>query len=800
MAKPLAGLRVLSMEQAAALPFASRHLADLGAEVIRVQSHRRGAGALLEPSLFRNKRMVGLDLAKPEGPEAFRKLARGCDVVAHNYTPRVMRKYAIDFDAIAAIHPRVIYCSITGFGTTGPWRDRPLFGPGAEALSGQNLLIGDPETSIPGRPGTITYADNICGLNLLLAVLAALERRDRISRPQHLDVSLYETGVANLGAVIAERSLGAPLPSRIGNKDHRYGYQAVVQAQGHDRYVAISARVDQLDALLAVLDASHVPGASDVVDASRATEIAGKCASMSAELIVEALQSADIAAAVVADASDVMDSPRLRARGYFGHYSSGNDTPQFALPWGNATELELVWPKSIGADNEGVFRDIAGLSGEDIEALERADVLGTRDVQFATRPASDPEVKIDRGELSRVDRTPRSLEREHQRQIETQTLGGTAAGKPDYRVLELAAGTGVAFASKVFADLGWEVVRVEPEEGDPLRELQSRWGAGQGGAFAYLNARKKSVIAPRSRIAALARASDVVIGDFRSPALRSLGLDGESFEFEHLNPRLLNVSLTPVGLHGPESRHCHSDLTLQAASGFLFLTGEYDQVPQQLTPYAAEQVGGLAAACAIYAALIECLQDGRMRRLDLALADGLTSCVHHQGSRYTNTGEVARREGRVKQALRMAPASDGYIYCAPGAVASVSMEGVAKLLDEPRLAEERFQTAEGRMTHWDEYVELMASRFRTRSRQSWFEAAESLHLTFALVQTVDELLACPQLRSRGFLETLEDHPRGAVVMPANIMQTEAPEKQRPPRYVEPGCDTQDVMNRWLGES
>ena len=147
----------------------------------------------------------------------------------------------------------------------------------------------------------------------------------------------------------------------------------------------------------------------------------------------------------------------------------------------------------------------------------------------------------------------------------------------------------------------------------------------------------------------------------------------------------------------------------------------------------------------------------------------------------------------------MAPASDGYIYCAPGAVASVSMEGVAELLDEPRLAEARFQTAEGRMTHWNEYVELMTRRFRTRSRKSWFEAAASLHLTFALVQTVDELLACPQLRSRGFLETLEDHPRGTVVMPASVMQAEATREQ-PLRYVEPGADTQDVMNRWLAES
>ncbi|MEJ2131768.1 MAG: CoA transferase, partial [Gammaproteobacteria bacterium] len=662
--------------------FASRHLADLGAEVIRVQSHHRGAGVLLEPSLFRNKRMVGLDLAKPGGTEAFRRLARACDIVAHNYTPRVMRKYGIDFESIATLNSKVIYCSVTGFGTTGPWRDRPLFGPGAEALSGQNLLIGEAGAFTPGRPGTITYADNICGLNLLLAILAAIERRHRISAPQHLDVSLYETGVAHLGAVIAERTLGAPLPSRVGNDDARFAYQGVVPTRGHDRYVAISVNADQLDALLACLDAERI------------SDVAGRCASREAENLVESLQRLGIAAAVVADAGDVMTSPQLWARDYFAFYPDAEPTPQFALPWSGAGELELVWPSSIGDDNAHVFRDVAGLSDEELDSLEKAGAVGAREVGFATRPAKDPDVKIDHGELSRVDPTPRRAERSGER-IETCVVDGKADGTPRYRLLELAAGPGVAFASKLFADLGWEVVRVEPRGGDPARDMPSRWGEGRGGAFTYFNARKKSVTPSPANIAALAREADVVIGDFRASALRALGLENDTFE--RLAPRFLTASLTPVGLEGPTSDHRHSDLTLQAVSGFLFLTGEYEQMPQQLTPYAAEQVGGLAAAGAIYAALVETLRDRRKRRLDLAIADGLTALVHHQGARYASTGEVPRREGRVKHALRMAPSEDGYIYCAPGAVASVSMEGVAKLLDEPRLAEARFQTAEDRM-------------------------------------------------------------------------------------------------------
>ena len=189
--RPLEGVRVLSMEQAAALPFATRHLADLGAEVIRVEAPNR-APRVVGVDLFRNKRRVALDLSQEAGPEAFRHIAAGCDVVAHNFTPRVMRKFGIDYAGIKAVRDDVIYVSLTGFGTTGPWGERPLFGPGAEAVSGQNNLIGEAD-AWPGRPGTIVYADNICGLHALTAILGALERRGRTGKGQHIDISLYET-------------------------------------------------------------------------------------------------------------------------------------------------------------------------------------------------------------------------------------------------------------------------------------------------------------------------------------------------------------------------------------------------------------------------------------------------------------------------------------------------------------------------------------------------------------------------------------------------------------------------------
>ena len=107
--QPLRNIRILSMEQAVALPFATRHLADLGAEVIRVQSHQRVSGTGASGSLFRNKQLVGLDLSAPHGPQLFLKLAANCDVVAHNFTPRVMRKFGIDYDGVKAVNTVVSF-------------------------------------------------------------------------------------------------------------------------------------------------------------------------------------------------------------------------------------------------------------------------------------------------------------------------------------------------------------------------------------------------------------------------------------------------------------------------------------------------------------------------------------------------------------------------------------------------------------------------------------------------------------------------------------------------------------------
>ena len=394
--RPLAGVRVLSMEQAAALPFATRHLADLGADVIRVQSHRRPAPDTYDIELTRSKRQLAIDLAAPAGPEVFRRVAAACDVVCHNFTPQVVRKFGIDYASIRALKPDIIYLELTGFGTDGPWRARPLFGPGAEAVAGHNLLIGDPD-QWPGRPPTITYADNTCGLYAVLALTDALARKERLGAGSHLDISLYETAVSQLGPVLAERGLGA-VPERNLNRDAAFAVQGSYPSADPARYVAVSVPHGAEAVAAAAL------GAATGGEAGLAAAIAARPARDAAA----ALQSAGIPAAVVADAAALATDEHLWARGYFGladrrDHGLRGEYAYSGPPFGGGADADIRPSRPVGTDSREILASVAGYPAEEIERLVAAGAVGTSAPARQPGPEADPATRIERGQLSRVD-------------------------------------------------------------------------------------------------------------------------------------------------------------------------------------------------------------------------------------------------------------------------------------------------------------------------------------------------------------------------------------------------------------
>ncbi|MFQ5382402.1 MAG: CoA transferase, partial [Dehalococcoidia bacterium] len=347
------------------------------------------------------------------------------------------------------------------------------------------------------------------------------------------------------------------------------------------------------------------------------------------------------------------------------------------------------------------------------------------------------------------------------------------------------------------ADAGWDVVRADLPGTSRMDRAESRWGGGAGGAFGAISAGKRTIrLNNVNTLPEIAAAADVVIGDFSSGGRTAAGLPDEVFP--RLSPRLATVSVSPHGLTGPRAESPAAELTMQAASGLMFLTGEYDQPPMQLPPYQAELTGGVAAACAAVAAARLARHTGVRQQADVSIVEALSSHIYQATAAYSYRGTVIRREARVKAGLRMVPASDGFVYCAAGALATQRMDGLAKLIDEPRLNDERFATAEGRMENYDELVALFVPPFRERTAKEWFEAAEALHLTFALVQTVDDLFECPQLSARGLLrdETAPDGRR--IKVPGRPFITTStgpsPGDERPAS----GVETVDTLD-WLDD-
>src|SRR6267378_2756390 len=234
MSGPLSGVRVLDLSRILAAPFATQLLGDLGADVIKVERPHVGDDArqygppfLDEPggnesgfylSTNRNKRSITIDHSTQRGADLIRELAEASDVLVENYRAGVLHKYGLGYEGLRAINPRLIYCSVTGFGQDGPYADRAGYDGVFQAMSGMMSVSGVPD----GQPGAgpmkvgVSMVDILTGLYASSAILAALRHRDVISgRGQFIDLSLLDCGVAALSHYAQNFLItGVPAPRR----------------------------------------------------------------------------------------------------------------------------------------------------------------------------------------------------------------------------------------------------------------------------------------------------------------------------------------------------------------------------------------------------------------------------------------------------------------------------------------------------------------------------------------------------------------------------------------------------------
>ncbi len=246
---PLTGVRVLDFTWVLAGPYCTRMLADLGAEVIKVQTRATGGvDAANESGYFitwsRNKRGITLNMGEPEAVAIARRLVAHCDIVVENFSARVLRNWGFHYEALREVRDDIILISMSGMGHSGPWRDYVSFGPTLQAVSGLSYVMGEPGRQPPGFG--YSYADHTGGLTGALAALAALEERERSGRGQFIDLSQLEGLAALMGTAILDATANGRFAEPRGNRPHhrRVAPYGVYPCAGDDRWLAIAVESD----------------------------------------------------------------------------------------------------------------------------------------------------------------------------------------------------------------------------------------------------------------------------------------------------------------------------------------------------------------------------------------------------------------------------------------------------------------------------------------------------------------------------------------------------------------------------
>jgi CoA:oxalate CoA-transferase len=262
----LSGVRVLDLTNVLAGPFATLHLALLGAEVVKIENPKDGDLARklgIVPALNEqlmgtsflaqnaNKKSVTLNTKSPEGKEIFRKLVATADVLVENFRPDVMTRLGLGYEALRAINPRLVYCAISGFGQTGPDALKPAYDQIIQGLSGVMAINGD-ERLNPLRCG-FPVCDTVGGLNAAFAVMAALYHRERTGEGQFLDVAMLDSIMPLMGWVAANLLIGGEQPVLMGNDNFTAAPSGTFQTK--DGHINIAAnKQEQWEALCEVLD------------------------------------------------------------------------------------------------------------------------------------------------------------------------------------------------------------------------------------------------------------------------------------------------------------------------------------------------------------------------------------------------------------------------------------------------------------------------------------------------------------------------------------------------------------------
>ena len=447
---PLSGIRVVDLSRVFAMPYAGAYLADLGAEVIKVDCCQaqfvdttrtlngpypdNDPGELFWErggtfqTLNRGKRSVTLDLRSEDAIGVLKRLVGVSDIVLENFTPRVMRRFGLDYANLRAVKPDLIMVSNTGYGHSGPWSNFGAMATALEPTHGTGAFMGylDPgpdgllhDGGIPNKMGN-SYTDFLASWTAQLAVIASLIHRSRTGKGMWIDLAMYQVGASFIGEGILDFAFNGRRSRRMGNRDQAMSPHGCYPCLGQDEWVTIAVRDDRdWEAFCQALGQPSLAGDSRFAHPTvrhghqdELDEIISRWTSTQTQYqVMEALQSAGVPAGPVLNAKSLLADSQYRARGFFQLADHPDETglgrqAYVGRGWSlSEAPIDSIKPApALGEANGYVLSQILGLTDLEIQRLRDAGTVGDTlaDAQKPSTVALERQVEL--GWISGYDR------------------------------------------------------------------------------------------------------------------------------------------------------------------------------------------------------------------------------------------------------------------------------------------------------------------------------------------------------------------------------------------------------------
>ena len=815
--KALEGVRVVDFTWVRAGPWATRWLGALGAEVIKVEwplnERGRTTGAAppgISPTLNTatnfndtnaNKKGITVNLRSERGLDLIKKLISMSDVVVENFSARTLRSWGLGYDELCKLKPDIVYVSQSGFGHTGRHREYLTMGPIAQAFSGLTFLSG-----LPGEPPAgwgWSYLDDTGGMYIAFSTLTSLYRRNITGQGQHVDLSQMIVGATLNGSAILDATVNGRSSRREGyppgNRAHWPGTPMLNNYRGpttapHNAYRTKGGGYNDWCAIACFSEEEWrrlvaVMGSPKWASGPKFATLSGRlqhqeemdqgiqewAQTLEKYQLMELCQTSGVPAMPVQSTGDRVDhDPQLRHREIYlemDHPAVGVRKFQNApFKLSESPALNYQPAPLIGQHNQEIFEGLLGLSHEEF-------VSGYEDGTFWPGTLDRYSYMDD---MIKADPLPSNGHSAAKKEASTRETAATQAGPlSGLRVLELADEKG-RFCGKLMADLGAEVIKIEPTGGEQSRNvgpfLDDLPHRDRSLSFWHYNTSKRGITLNldtedgRDLFRKLAATADVILETFAAGYLPSLGLGYQ--DLAESNPKLIVCSLTRFGQTGPWRDFQTSDLLHLAAGGQMGCCGyDTDDVSGEI-PIApgggnAWHIGSHYAYMAIIAALVYRTNSGRGQYIDASVHDACALTTEMHVNTYIYQGDVVSRQtGRHASVLPTAQnqliCKDGkYVNAAASRVTFRQLPALIEWMDSHGLADdltdERYKdpivfSASG--AHLDEVV---ANFVKNLTRDEVAHGGQERGFNWGAIRAPDELVDEGHLNDRGFWVDVE-HP------------------------------------------